>query len=236
MEDDMSEDDVPDLQNGSGIPWGRDERPGRVESGNVNMNGNGPRRGKRPKPRPILIVDTLQRQRISTPLANRPRNSDAQNPWSHVDSLATYLSNLLPQTSYSQFLGLFHDPSYATTADALRGYLNTAPSTSSETRALRITERDARHLVELFSPVASEEAGNLYPDAKACLKAAGGDKVKAFDVLSCLHDLGKSETVIRRSVALSEQSPSESHSSREKPPPTSATGTSSSFIAGETSS
>ncbi|KAF8329443.1 uncharacterized protein EI90DRAFT_3155339 [Cantharellus anzutake] len=220
MEHDMSEDDVPDLQNGSGIPRGR------VESGNVNMNGNGSRRGKGPKPKPILIVDTLQRQHMSTPSANRPQNSDAQNPWSHVDSLATYLSTLLPQTSYSQFLGLFHDPSYATTADALRGYLNTAPSTSSETHGLtgRITERDAKHLVELFSPVASEEAGNLYPDAKACLKAAGGDKAKAFDVLSCLHDLGKSETVIRRSVAHSEQSPSESRFSRGKPPPTSAAG------------
>lgn len=158
-----------------------------ASSGNVDTNGLGPRKGKRQKP--IPLVDVRQRQH-APPAQTSMGTASFKDPWVYFDSLATQLHSLLPQTPYTQFLAMFHNPSYSTPIAALRAHLtvlaagSTSPSLSkgrphsnsvgsrpatsksktaskSASAAARISESDVRWLVEL---VAGEDAMDASAD------------------------------------------------------------------------
>lgn len=169
-----------------------------ASSGNVDTNGLGPRKGKRIKPPAIPLVDTKQRQYIppSRPAAASPL--PAPDPWLHIVSLASYLSKLIPLTTYSQFLALFHNPAYATPVVALRAHLATLVRQSTQA----IDENDVQTLIGLVPIKPDERAvrGNLSEDANACLAVVSGRMEDAYDLLVLLRDLDVDGAVIHHSL------------------------------------
>ncbi|KAF9519012.1 hypothetical protein BS47DRAFT_1388431 [Hydnum rufescens UP504] len=141
-----------------------------------------------------------QRQRQYFP-PSRPAAASplpAPDPWSHVISLASHLSKLVPSTTYAQFLALFHNPTYATPVVALRSHLGSVARQSTRT----INENDVQTLMELVPINPDERAvrGSLSKDAAACLAAVSGPMEDAYDLLVLLRDLDVDGAVIHHSL------------------------------------
>ena len=219
------------LENDRDPPWETTRRSRRIQSGNVDTNVIRPRRGKRHKPEPIPLFDTLQRQRLPIPRSAVVPDTEALDPWSFVDSLAMYLSTLLPQATHSQLLSLFHNPSHATPNEALRAYLDAPLLASTERSRTGIIDMDLQALSELMSVRPDDEnvRGNLDCDAKACLKAVDDDVNKAYDLLVLLRDLDVNAAAIHRSFRPTK--PSLLELSPGAVQPKSAAATTSSFVA-----
>jgi len=116
----------------------------------------------------------------------------------HIVSLASYLSKLIPSTTYTQFLALFHNPAYATPVVALRAHLATLVQKSTQA----IDENDVQTLIGLVPINPDEHAvrGNLSKDANACLAAVSGRMEDAYDLLVLLRDLDVDGAVIHHSL------------------------------------
>src|SRR5258708_3981612 len=189
------------LENTRDIQWEMVQKSRKIQGGNVDTNGIGSRKGKRQKPKPLPLVDVLQRQHSPIPRPAATTGTEALDPWSSVDSLSVYLSTLLPRITHSQLLSLFHNPSHATPIEALRAYLNAPLPASTQRNGAGITDIDVQALAELLSahPDDPEVRSNLDRDAKACLNAVDGDMSKAYDLLVLLKDLEANGAAIRRS-------------------------------------
>jgi hypothetical protein len=176
-----------------------------ASSGNVDTNGLGPRKGKRIKPITttkavkVSLFDVPQRQHVS-PV--RPLLASAlppPDPWVHFASLATQLHHLVSSTPYARFLALFHDPTYATPAVALRAHLVQISARSSP----NISQDDIDTLAELV-PILNEDElrvrTDVMRDAAMCLGATSGRKEDAYDLMVLLRDLDVDSAVITHST------------------------------------
>lgn len=216
-----------------------DKKSGMI--GNVDTNGLGPRKGKRIKPGTIdngtgaatatgkglsssitiPLFDIRQRQHAPPSRSSGPRDFVA-DPWVYFASLASQLSRLTEETAgeedsaagYTRFLAMFHDPSYATPAKALRAWLmgqyrlkmrlvpplksgkNAKPRLSN---AHIVTEDQVSSLLELVPPPlrsSSITADDLKSweddtrqDARACISATRGRMEDALDLMLLLREL-----------------------------------------------
>lgn len=216
INDNIERGHVPDEEGEPTVDGSSDRRPEQsweviqktkkaASSGNVDTNGLGPRKGKRIKPNTtpkavtVPLLDVRQRQHI--PPA-RPRSASElppPDPWVHFASLAAQLHHLVPNTSYAQFLALFHNPMHATPAAALRAHLR---QISARPNA-QTSESDIDILTELVPVLGKDEMrvrADVVRDAAICLGATSGRKEDAYDLMTLLRDLDMDGAVIYHSV------------------------------------
>ena len=106
---------------------GENESPVTVEKEWPGVAKKQSMKGKKAvKARPVPLIDIRQRQHQSSPRASAsPTTAQGDmDPWSHLVSLASYLSVLLPPHTAAEFLSAFHSPQHATPYDALMSFLN----------------------------------------------------------------------------------------------------------------
>lgn len=140
------------------------------------------------KAKAVPLIDVRQRQHQSPPGAPvSPTTAQRDtNPWSHLASLASYLSDLLPPHSASEFLSAFHSPQHATPHDALTSFLNTLKPGKREETAV---DNDLITLMTLCVGDDQDEEGFDAILARKCVLATEGRIEDALDLFNLVQDL-----------------------------------------------
>ncbi len=143
----------------------------------------------------VPLIDIRQRQHQSPPGAPvSPTTAQRDtNPWSHLTSLASYLSDLLPSHSASEFLSAFHSPQHATPYDALTSFLNTLkPGKRKETAV----DNDLITLMTLCVGDDQDEESFDAILARKCVLATEGRIEDALDLFKLVQDLEFSGPIV----------------------------------------
>jgi hypothetical protein len=145
----------------------------------LNEKNSRPKSNKR---KSIPVVDLRQRQyRLVYRGSGGP--NPATDPWTHLSSLSVHLPTLIPGTTSSSFLSLFHSDQYPNPATALRTFLGTKSSGS-----------DGK-LSALIEVLGDEISDRRLRDAELCSPATRSME-DALDLVWLLRDLDDMGDVI----------------------------------------
>ena len=136
----------------------------------------------------MTSYDIRQRQHQSPPGASVGPitvQSDT-DPWSHLVSLESYLSDLLPLHSASEFLSAFHLPQHASPYDALTSLLNTLKPGKREETAV---DNDPITVMTLCVGYSQGEEGFDAILARKCVLATEGRIEDTLDLFKLVQDL-----------------------------------------------
>ncbi|KAG8875345.1 hypothetical protein FRB97_005209 [Tulasnella sp. 331] len=146
------------------------------------------------------LGNAQQRQQCQVPTqidTSRAGPSTAHpDPWTHLSSLASRLSELLPPLPASHFLSLFHDPTNSSPVQALRQELERLQSQST-------TTDDIAACSLLLKDILYDESGFLDADAEMCIRAVGGDVDTALELVWLLQDLDNMGPAVSHSPVVS---------------------------------
>jgi len=141
----------------------------------------------------VPLIDIRQRQQHRYPPASPTTAQGDTNPWSHLVSLASYLSDLLPLHSASEFLSAFHSPQHATPYDALTSFLNSMrPGKRDETAV----DND---LITLMTLCVGDNQDDECFDAilaRKCVLATEGRIEDALDLFKLVQDMEFSGPIV----------------------------------------
>ncbi|KAF8587877.1 hypothetical protein K439DRAFT_1658855 [Ramaria rubella] len=180
----------------------------------ATAGGNHPPRRPKPPKRShtykVPLVDTLQRQHVLRESVNKSTvslsHSFSDDPWVRLTSLATRLSDLLPDTTSGFFMSYFHAPgSRATTAktgwkgegDAVRSALSDivtrCPALLNEVelngRINAVREIVLSTNTDDFMQLDAEQKSQLNRDIRLCVAATRGESAASLDLVWLLRDL-----------------------------------------------
>ena len=150
---------------------------------------------KAAKAKAVPLIDIRQRQH-QTPPGVPASSTTAQgnmDPWSHLTSLASYLADLLPPHSTSEFLSAFHSPQHATPYDALISFLNSIKAGKREETAV---DND---LITLMTLCVGEDQNEDSFDAilaRKCVLATEGRIEDALDLFKLLQEMDFSGPIV----------------------------------------
>jgi hypothetical protein len=135
----------------------------------------------------IPLIDIRQRQHQSPGASASPTAIQTEtDPWSQLVSLASYLSDLLPPHSASEFLSAFHSPQHATPYDALTSFLNSMKTGKREETAV---DNDLITLMTLCVGDDQDDEGFDAILARKCVLATEGRLEDALDLFKLMQDL-----------------------------------------------
>ena len=146
------------------------------------------------KARPVPLIDIRQRQHQSSPRASAsPTTAQGDtDPWSHLASLAAYLSNLLPPHTENEFLSAFHSPQHATPYDALMSFLSSIKPGKREEVAV---DNDLITLMTLCVGDDQEDSFDAILGRK-CVLATEGRIEDALDLFKLVQDMEFSGPIV----------------------------------------
>jgi hypothetical protein len=113
--------------------------------------------------------------------------------WSHLVSLASYLSDLLPPHSTSEFLSAFHSPQHATPYDALISFLN---SIKPRKRGGEAVDNDLITLMTLCVGDAQDEDSFDAILGRKCVLATAGRIEDALDLFKLVQGMEFSGPIV----------------------------------------
>ncbi|KAG8817106.1 hypothetical protein FRC17_000049 [Serendipita sp. 399] len=158
---------------------------------------NKPTKQPKPKPQKIVIGDVRQRQVALS--SNKTGTSTRIDPWTHLSSLADYISTLI-STSPSILLSLFHSPDYPSTFSALSSHLN---SLSASKR----TEEDLSTALVAMKEVLAAEDFNMQW-ARTCLIVTDAQIAESLDLYMVLKRLEQGGPIAHaKPSSINEKSP-----------------------------
>ena len=172
------------------------QSPSTVEEEWQGVTKKKPAKGKKAaRAKAVPLIDIRQRQHQSLPGASvSPTTAQRDtDPWSHLVSLASYLSDLLPPHSASEFLSAFHSPQHATPYDALTSFLNTLKPRKREETAV---DNDLITLMTLCVGDDHNEEGFDAILARKCVLATEGRIGDALDLFKLVQDLEFSGPIV----------------------------------------
>ena len=143
----------------------------------------------------IPLIDIRQRQHQPLPGASTSPTTTQRDtdPWSELVSLASYLSDLLPPHSASEFLSAFHSPQHATPYDALASFLSSMKPGKREETAV---DNDLITLMTLCVGDDQDEEGFDAILARKCVLATEGRIEDAFDLFKLMQSLEFSGPIV----------------------------------------
>jgi len=150
---------------------------------------------KSAKAKPVPLIDMRQRQH-QTPRLASPRLTTTQgdmDPWSHLVSLASYLSDLLPPHSASEFLSAFHSPQHTTPYDALISFLNSIKPIKREELDI---DNDLITLMGLCVGDDQDEDSFDAVLARKCVLATEGRIEDALDLFTLVQNIELSSPIV----------------------------------------
>jgi hypothetical protein len=172
------------------------ESPGTVEKEWQGVTKKSSMKGKKAaKAKAVPLIDIRQRQHQSPPgaPANLTTTRGDTDPWSHLVSLASYLSDLLPPHSASEFLSAFHSPQHATPYDALTSFLN----------SIKPGKRDEitvdNDLIALMTLCVGNDQDEDHFDAilgRKCILATEGRIADALDLFTLVQEMEFSGPIV----------------------------------------
>ena len=147
------------------------------------------------KAKAVPLIDIRQRQHLSSAHASAsPTTAQGDmDPWSHLVSLASYLSDLLPPHTASEFLSAFHSPQHATQYDALISFLNSIKPGKREEVAV---DND---LITLMTLCVGDDQDEDSFDAilgRKCVLATEGRIEDALDLFKLVQDMEFSGPIV----------------------------------------
>jgi hypothetical protein len=150
---------------------------------------------KAARAKPVPLIDIRQRQHQPPPGASAsPTTARGDpDPWSHLVSLASYISDLLPSYSASEFLSAFHSPQHATPYDALTSFLNSVKPGKREEIAV---DNDLITLMTLCVGDDQDEEGFDAILARKCVLATEGRIEDALDLFKLVQDMEFSGPIV----------------------------------------
>ena len=151
------------------------------------------------KAKAVPLIDMRQRQHQSSPGASASPTTAQGNmdPWSHLVSLASYLSDLLPSHSASEFLSAFHSPQHATPYDALISFLNSVKPGKREEVAV---DNDLITLMRLCVGDDQDEDSFDAILGRKCILATEGRIGDALDLFKLVQDMEFSGPIVHLPV------------------------------------
>jgi len=153
----------------------------------------GKKKAARAKATPLIDIRQRQHQPPPGASANPTTSQRETDPWSKLASLASYLSDLLPPHSASEFLSAFHSPQHTTPYDALTSFLNSIKPGKREETAV---DND---LITLMNLCVRDDRGEEGFDAilaRKCVIATEGRIEDALDLFNLVQDLEFSGPIV----------------------------------------
>ena len=153
------------------------------------------KRKKDAKAKAVLLIDIQQRQHKSPSgaVVSPTTARGDMDPWSHLVSLASYLSDLLPPHSASEFLSAFHSPQHATPYDALISFLNSIKPGKREEVDV---DNDLITLMTLCVGDNQDEDNFDAILARKCVLATEGRMEDALELFKLVQDIGFSGPIV----------------------------------------
>ncbi|CAE6460386.1 unnamed protein product [Rhizoctonia solani] len=150
------------------------------------------------KQQPSFVLGVVRHGQLpphrSAPISSS--SSTVVDPWTYIDSVATRLNAILPNSPSSVFSSAFHNPKYSTPADALRATLANLGNTNT------VDDFALGALVSLLD----DESGDLF-DANLCLRASASQPDDAYHLIEILKELDEKAPVVAHYTTSTAKSP-----------------------------